>query len=98
MSTNPAEAEASGVTTVTVEWRDLPPFEVPIYRIDWPFDAALAWEQQNDASAVAALLPPVSLVAFRAMNPTGRDGLDLLNEIARAIGAASSGESPASSS
>lgn len=95
---NPAAAEAEGLETVTVEWRTLMPFEVPIYRNDWPYEAVLASEQQQDASLLAALLPALQHQQFVALNPTLRDARDLLNTIARAIGIEHSGESPASSS
>lgn len=97
-STDAVVAEAAGKTTVTVTWRDLTPFEVPIYRDDWSFEAVLAAEQGRYASLAAGLLPPAALAEFRAVRPTLNDTRDLVDTISTTIGLADAGESSASAS
>lgn len=84
--------EAEGVETVTVEWRDLTPFEIPRYRVDWPFEAVVAAEEQRFPSMLAAVLPAKTRAEFAAMGATQRDAYDLLDAISDAMGFADSGE------
>lgn len=90
-------AEAAGSTTVTVTWRDMKPFEVPIYRDDWSFEAVFAAEQGRLATLVAALLPDAALSEFRKGGPTQADTRDLVDKIGEAMDLAA-GESSASAS
>lgn len=92
------QTEAPGVETVTVEWGNLSPFEVPRYRIDWPFEAVVAAEEERWPAMLAALLPPATRAEFAAMRATQRHAYDLMNAIADALGFASLGESEASTS
>lgn len=96
----PIEQEAAGKTTATVTWRDFEPFEVPIYRDDWSFEAVLAAESGEHGLLLVHLLPDDALQLFRARRPkpTLRDVKSLLDAIADAMGLANSGESPASAS
>lgn len=86
------QAEAEGKRTTTIEWRDLTPFEIPLYRDDWPFDAVVAAEGQNWPTFLSHMLPQRALAEFRAGRPTQADAMDLLSTIADALGFADAGE------
>lgn len=90
--------EATDVKTVTVTWRDLDPFEVPMYRDDWPFEAGLAAESGERSILLVQLLPDETLRAFRTRKPkpTRRDADSLLDAIGDAMGLAGAGESSSS--
>jgi len=96
MSEEAIQAEAEGAETATVRWRNLTPFEVPRYRMDWPFAAVVAAEQEQWPTFLHELLPDRTLAEFRSLRPTQRDAMDLLNAVSDALGFADSGESPAS--
>lgn len=86
------QAEVKGVETVTIRWRDLTPFEVPRYRMDWPFEAVVAAEEQRWPSMLAALLPAVTRAEFATMGCTQRDAYNLLNTISDGLGFEDVGE------
>lgn len=86
------QAEAEGVETATVTWRDLTPFEIPRYRVDWPFDAVVAAEREAWPTMLAALLPDETLAEFRSLRPTTRDAMELLAAVGKAIGLEDQGE------
>lgn len=91
------KAEVQDVRTATVEWRGLS-FEIPRYRVDWPFEAAVAAEAEKWPTFIAAMLPDQALHQFKSMRPTQGDAWDLLNAISDALGFGEPGESPASAS
>lgn len=92
------QTEAQGIETVTVTWRDLTPFEVPRYRLDWPFEAVVAAMNENHPVVIASLLPPEIRAELTEMRCTMREAYDLMNAISDALGFESPGESAASTS
>ena len=80
-----ARSEAEGVTMATVSWRGIT-FEVPRYRLDWPFDAVVAAEQGKFPTMLSILMPDHALAEFRALRPTGRDANSLLAAVGTALG------------
>jgi hypothetical protein len=90
---NAAQAEAEGAETATVEWRDLTPFEVPLYRRDWPFAAVVALERTQWPLMLHELLPEKTLAEIRLLRLTENDVVGgLLPAMFKAIGFRNSGE------
>src|SRR5690348_16045677 len=95
---DPITSEAQGKKTATVEWRDLSPFEVPMYRDDWPFTATVAAEAQQWPTFLQEIIPPAALAEFQRTRPSTRDAYDLLAAVFSALGFGDAGESSASAS
>lgn len=87
-----SKAEAQGIEMATVTWRDLTPFEIPRYRMDWPFEAVVAAEEQRFPAMLAAILPPATRAEFASMGATQRDAYSLLDAIGDELGFTSPGE------
>lgn len=91
-----AENEAKDVETLTFPWRDLT-FTIPADRDDWSFEAGVALEEGKYMVAVRELLPPDQFADFLRRRPSQRDGTEVINAMAEALGLRAAGESPASS-
>lgn len=88
-----AEAESS---TAIVEWRGHQ-FEVSREYDDWSVDFTESLEEGKSVGIVRGALGPAQWRTVRSMDLKNRDLGELARLIAKAMGFASAGESPASS-
>jgi hypothetical protein len=86
-----AQAEAEGVTTIGVTWRDLT-FTILTDADEWPVEATLALEEGHPTIAIRELLGKTQFAQFMATKPRNRDAGDLFSVIALTLGLGSAGE------
>lgn len=78
---DPAEIEATGVTTI-----DLSGYTWPASADDWDIVITEALEQGKAITAIRHLLGPDQFTAFKKTNPKNRDAAALLESYLRALG------------
>ena len=93
----PAQAEADDEPDVTIKWRTHE-FTIPRDSNEWPIEVAEAWENGKTIGIVRGMLGEAQWAEFRVDGKTMRDAGELAEAMAVALGFATAGESPASSS
>lgn len=89
--TDPLQAEAEGIETVEVVWRDHT-YTVPASPDDWPISATLALEEGKAATFVGELIGKKAVVALAKAGLRNSDLGDLAQAILAAEGVADQGE------